>query len=144
MKDTLKAGLKKTMTFEVDDARAIRFLADGPEAKGTDGRVYATPSIVLDVETVCHQLLAEHLDEGEDSLGTYVAVEHLAPTLMGMTATITAEITAVDGRAVSFTATVGDGVDEEVARGKHNRHVIEVARVRKRLKAKAEAAGVAG
>lgn len=139
MKDTLKPGLKKSMTFEVDDARAIRFLADGPEARGTDGRVYATPSIVLDVETVCHQLLAEHLGAGEDSLGTYVAVEHLAPTLMGMEATVTAEITAVDGRAVSFTATVGDSVDEVVARGKHNRHVIEVDRIKKRLTAKAEA-----
>ena len=65
-----------------------------------------------------------------------VAVKHLAPTLMGMTAEITVRVVAVDGRKVSFEATVKDELDE-VGAGTHTRFVVDKAKTFERLKAKA-------
>lgn len=137
MKDTLKPGLKTTRRFKVDDSRVITFLGDGGEAGGEDGRVYATPSLIRDVEQTCRDYLLEHLDAGEDSLGTLVNIQHLGPTLLGMTSDVSIEVAKVDGRAVVFDVTVSDAVDPVVAKGQHARYVIEVDKVKQRLAAKA-------
>lgn len=136
MKDTLKTGLKVTRRYTIDEPRTIDFLAgngDGP------ARVYATPALIGDIERTCREFLLEHLDPGEDTLGTAVNIEHIAPTLLGMWAEVTAEISALNGRALTFAVTVSDPVDDVVARGAHNRFVIDVAKTRTRLSHKAEA-----
>ena len=63
MKPTLKPGLDHTKNITVDDSRVINFM-------GEDCRVYATPRIISDVEYTCRDFLLEHLDPGEDSVGT--------------------------------------------------------------------------
>jgi predicted thioesterase len=50
-------------------------------------------------------------------------------------------VSAVNGRAVSFDVTARDAI-EEVARGKHNRFVVDVAKTAERLKGKAAKAGL--
>lgn len=140
MKDTLEAGLATTRRFEIDAPRTIDFLAAG---EGGGPRVYATPALVADIETTCRDLLLEHLDEGEDSLGTRVRIDHLAPTLIGMWAEISVELNALDGRAASFTVAVRDPIDDSVAKGTHSRFIIDVARTAERLRHKAEAFGAA-
>lgn len=141
MKDTLKQGLETSRRFTVDEARAIDFLVgegEGGDAVG-NVRVYATPALVKDIEFTCRDFLLEHLDEGEDSLGVGVDLQHLAPTLLGMWVEVAARVKTVDGRAVSFEVTVSDPV-EEVARGRHDRFVIDVGKIRGRLADKAEKA----
>jgi predicted thioesterase len=44
-------------------------------------------------------------------------------------------LTAVNGAAVAFDFVVSDDV-EEIARGKHNRFVVDIAKTEQRLKAK--------
>ena len=77
MKPTLAAGVTATIRIEVDRDRTIDFM-------GEKARVYATPMLVRDIEIACRNLLLEHLDAGEDSVGTRVEVDHLAATLLGM------------------------------------------------------------
>ncbi len=136
MKDTLQTGLTTTRRFDVDTARTIDFLS----GDGNDGaRVYATPAMIADIETTCRDFLGTHLDEGEDSLGTQVNVKHLAPTLLGMWAEIIVEISAIDGRAVSFDVTAVDAAGDKITSGRHDRFVIDVEQTLARLKKKAEA-----
>ncbi|MGI9412428.1 MAG: thioesterase family protein [Hyphomicrobiales bacterium] len=136
MKDTLAPGLKVTRRFTVDEPRTIDFLAaDG----GDSARVYATPALIQDIEQTCRDFLLDHLDDGEDTLGTEVSIKHLAPTLLGMWAEVTAEVTRLDERALSFAVTVRDPVDELVASGSHDRFVIDVAKTLQRLRHKEEA-----
>ncbi len=59
---------------------------------GEKARVYATPMLVRDIEIACRNLLLDHLDPGEDSVGTRVELDHLAATLMGMKVELTATI----------------------------------------------------
>lgn len=125
MKATLAPGLQTTRTVEVDESRVIAFMGD-------DCRVYATPRIISDVEYTCRDFLLEHLDPGEDSVGTRVNVEHVGPALLGAKATIDVSVKSVDGRRVTFEATVSDGADKVLV-GVHERFVVDVAKVRDRL-----------
>ena len=136
MKKTLSSGLTTTRRFMIDEPRTIDFLTAGG---GAGARVYATPALIQDIEQTCRDFLLSHLDEGEDSLGTEVNIKHLAPTLLGMWADVTAEITELDGRALTFTVSVRDPIDAVVATGTHDRFVIDVAKTLERLQHKAEA-----
>ncbi len=103
---------------------------------GEDARVYATPRLISDVEYTCRDFILQHADAGEDSVGMEVALKHQAPTLAGSTVEITATVTAVEGRKVTFECSVKDELDT-VSSGTHTRFVVEVARTKERLKAKA-------
>jgi fluoroacetyl-CoA thioesterase len=129
MKPSLSPGLSRVKRIPIDRARTIGFM-------GEEARTYATPSMILDIEHTCRELIIEHADPGEDSVGMEVAVKHLAPTLMGMTVEITVRVTAVNRRKVSFEATVKDELDE-VGAGTHTRFVVDKAQTFERLKAKA-------
>lgn len=135
MKDTLAPGLVTERSYTVDRERTIGFM-------GEKARVYATPMLIRDIEVTCRELLLEHLDPGEDSVGTRVEVDHLAATLLGMTATISVRVAELKGRAVTFEVSGTDGVDS-ICRGRHARFVVSVAESEKRLAAKAEKAGLA-
>jgi predicted thioesterase len=129
MKSSLCPGLSAVKRVVVDDERAIGFM-------GKEGRVYATPSLVRDIEHTCRDLLMQHADPGEDSVGMEISVRHMAPTLMGMEVEITATVTAVDNRKVSFEISARDEL-EPIGAGTHTRFVVDVGKTHERLKAKA-------
>jgi predicted thioesterase len=135
MKSTLQAGLSATVTFEVSRDRTIDFM-------GENARVYATPMLVRDIEMACRELLLQHLDAGEDSVGTRVAIDHIGASLLGMPITLTVRIASVDKRAVLFEVEGSDSV-EPIVRGQHARFVVDVAKTAERLAGKAKKAGMA-
>jgi fluoroacetyl-CoA thioesterase len=135
MKPTLAAGLAATTSIAIDRERTIDFM-------GEQARVYATPMLVRDIEVACRNLLLEHLDPGEDSVGTRVELDHLAASLLGMAVTLTVRIAEVKGRAVSFEVEGNDNV-EPICRGRHARFVVDVKTTEQRLAAKAKKAGIA-
>ncbi|HEX8113156.1 MAG TPA: hotdog domain-containing protein, partial [Kofleriaceae bacterium] len=105
MKDTLKVGLASTKRITVDEGRCIGFM-------GKEGMVYATPRMVSDVEYACRDLLLAHLDEGEDSVGAHVSIDHLAATPLGLDVTIEVRIADIEKRRVAFEFSVRDPVEE--------------------------------
>ena len=134
MKPSLRAGLEHARSLKVDEERCIGFM-------GREGMVYATPRMVSDVEYACRDWLLEHLDAGEDSVGTHVSIDHLAATPLGLTVKIQIKIAEVDRRKVTFDFSVHDGIDE-CGRGRHVRFVAETAKTRERLAAKRAKAGL--
>jgi predicted thioesterase len=134
VKSSLQAGLRAAKAVTVDEARCIGFM-------GKEGMVYATPRMVSDVEYTCRDFLLQHLDPGEDSVGTHVSIDHLAATPLGLGVEISATVVEVDRRKVTFEFSVRDPV-EEVGRGKHVRFVVETAKSRERLAAKRAKAGL--
>ena len=125
MKPTLKPGLAHTRKITVDDGRVISFMGD-------DCRVYATPRIISDLEYSCRNFLLDHLDAGEDSVGTKVNWEHVGPALFGAEVTLAIKLVGIDGRRVTFETAVSDGPDA-VAHGTHERFIVDVQKVRERL-----------
>ena len=102
---------------------------------GRENMVYATPRMVSDVEYACRDYLLAHLDQGEDSVGAHVSIDHLGATPPGAEVTIEARITAVDKRRVTFEFSVRDPL-EEVGRGTHVRFVVDKAKSLERISAK--------
>ena len=133
MKDSLTAGLERTQKFEIDTGRTIEFMGD-------ELRVYGTPYMVRDIEQTSRLLVQDHLDEGEETVGAHVSVDHLGASLLGITVTVTARITAVDGRRVTLEAEVHDGMDV-VGKARHVRFVIDRDRQKVRLEKKRAAMG---
>jgi predicted thioesterase len=129
MKTTLAAGIAAKRKIVVDRDRTIDFM-------GEQARVYATPMLVRDIEMTCREMLLEHLDAGEDSVGTRVEIDHLAATLLGMTVEISVSAVEVKGRAVTFAVEASDGIDT-ICRGRHSRFVVDVGQTKQRLAAKA-------
>lgn len=134
MKPSLAPGVQSSTRFVVDRDRTIDFM-------GEAARVYATPMLVRDIEMACRALLLEHLDAGEDSVGTRVEIDHIGASLLGMEVEITVRVEALDGRSVRFAVEGRDSV-EPICRGRHVRFVVDVAKTAQRLAAKAHKAGL--
>lgn len=121
----LSTGLSTSRRIEVDAGRTISFMGDA-------NRVYATPELVRDIEHTCRDLLVQHLDDGMDSVGTRVEVDHVAATPLGMWVDITVSVQKIDGRMVSFAVECKDQL-ETIAHGTHNRFIVDVERAAARL-----------
>ncbi|MHC8382271.1 thioesterase family protein [Pseudomonas sp. LB3P14] len=128
----LEAGTATERRLLVDKERTISFL-------GEDLRIYATPRLVDDIEQTCLDYLLTFLDEGENTVGAAVDIRHVGATLLGMSVSIVATVTRIEGRSVTFNVEVRDDV-ELVATAAHTRVVVNVAKLRSRVQAKAEAA----
>ena len=135
MKTSLAAGVSATTSVTVDRERTIDFM-------GENARVYATPMLVRDVEIACRNLMLQHLDPGEDSVGTRIELDHLAATLMGMPVEIKVTVAEVKGRLITLDVEGKDSVDA-ICRGRHQRFVVDVKTTEARLAAKAKKAGLA-
>ena len=129
MKDSLIVGITAQRRFDIDEARTIDFMGD-------EMRIYATPALLRDIEVHCRDFLLEHLDEGEDTVGVRVELDHLAATLLHMWVDITAKVVEIDGRRITLEVEVTDPL-EVAASAKHVRFVVDVERQGQRLQAKA-------
>lgn len=136
MKPSLAPGLTFVRQISIDRPRTIDFM-------GEEARVYATPALVRDIELTCREGLLDHVDAGEDSVGSRVELDHLAPTLLGMPVEVKAVVAEVKGRLVTFDISARDPADE-IARGKHVRFVVDVKKTAERLKAKAAKVAAGG
>ncbi|MCP4329689.1 MAG: LysR family transcriptional regulator [Alphaproteobacteria bacterium] len=135
MKASLVAGISKTERITVDRDRTVGFIGD-------DDRVYSTPALVNDIEALCRDLLLDHLDSGEDSVGTRVEIDHIAATPEGMWVDITAVLEKIDGRGCVLVVAAHDAV-EPVANCRHHRFIIDLEKTKQRLAAKAAKARAA-
>jgi len=135
MKPSLQPGVTRSVRVDIDRERTIDFM-------GEKARVYATPSLLRDIEVSCRELLLEHLDAGEDSVGTRVELDHTGATLMGMKVELQIAIAEVQGRSVTFDVSGSDGIDA-ICKCRHQRFVVDVAKTEQRLAAKAQKAGLA-
>ena len=126
MKDTLAPGLAGTKRHDIDEARTIDFMGEAL-------RVYSTPSMLRDVEHTCRDLILPHLDEGEDTVGVRVELDHLGATLLGSWVEVSARVAGVEGPRVDLEVEVRDELGETVGRARHGRFVVETERQRRRL-----------
>jgi fluoroacetyl-CoA thioesterase len=139
MKDTLKPGLTHRMSFKVPENKTVPYLYPEAASFQVMPKVFATGYMVGLFEWACIELMKPHLDAGEGSLGVHVDFSHLAATPAGLTITVEAECTAVEGRRISFRVRGHDGVDV-IGEGNHVRAVVAWDRFNGKVAEKAEAA----
>jgi fluoroacetyl-CoA thioesterase len=142
MKGTLRPGLTHTLTYTVPENKTVPHLY--PEAPGfvEMPKVFATGFMVGLFEWACIELMKPHLDPGEGSLGIHVDFSHSAATPPGLTITVTATCTKVDGRLLEFEVKGHDGIDA-IGGGTHRRAVVRWDSFNARVAKKRAAAGIA-
>ena len=94
--------------------------------------VLATPVLVAFSEECARLAVDDMLADGQQTVGSWIDLRHLAATPPGMTVTVRAELTRVEGRRLLFQIVAWDE-QETVAEGQHERFVIDVDRFQKRL-----------
>ena len=87
--------------------------------------VYATPAMAALMERAAAELCQGECPEGWTTVGTSLNITHRAATPTGLTVRAIAEVTAVDGRAISLKVTAYDE-REEIGAGTHTRFAVAV------------------
>jgi fluoroacetyl-CoA thioesterase len=94
--------------------------------------VLATPVMINVIEAAALAAVEHLLPPGHQSLGIHLDVRHFAATPIGMHVKATAELTAVEGRTLSFKVEARDD-KEPIGGGTHERVVVNVARFDERI-----------
>ena len=125
----IKKGLVYEESFQVAEEHSAIQVGSG------GFRVLATPWLIAFMERVAYQMLEDVLPEGRSSVGVLVDVRHMAPTPIGSTVRVRAEIEDLQGSSVVYRVQAWDQV-EKIGQGIHQRVVIDEARFLKRLEGK--------
>lgn len=126
----IPVGAKGTYTLRVMPAHLANQFKDAALPK-----VFATPMMITAMENAALNAVRAYLDPGESAVGTLVNVRHLAATPAGHQVTADAVVTKIDGRRIEFDVTARDEI-EEIGKGTHERMVVDMARIDKKLEAK--------
>ena len=125
----LEKGIHGSKTLVVDAVKTARAMGSG----GLD--VFATPALVALMEGTALESLLPHLEAGQGTVGTAISVRHLAATPVGMQVRCESELTAVEGRKLTFTVTAYDEVDK-IGEATHERFLIDNARFMQKAQSK--------
>jgi len=97
--------------------------------------VFGTPFLGGLFEGTSAALMAPHLAPGEMSVGVSMNLQHTAPTPLGMEVRAVSEVTAVEGRKITFKL---EGFDarEKIGEAVHERFIINAEKFNQRVEAK--------
>ena len=126
MKSSLQPGITHTFPFKVPENKTVPHIYTEAADFQIMPRVFATGYLVALCEWACIDLLKPHLDwPAEQSLGTHVNLSHTAATPPGLTVTVVATLTQIEGRKLTFSVSAHDGIDA-ITSGTHERVIINV------------------
>ena len=88
-------------------------------------RVYATPCMDALMEGAACEALEGFLSEDQTTVGIELNLKHVAATPVGMEVRAEAEITAVEGKIISFSITAYDEAGK-IGEAEHKRAIVNV------------------
>ena len=115
MKDGMVPGLNHAQTYLTTlEMRAKQLTAD----------IFSTPAMIGLMEYTCVLLVAPYLDENEQTVGIHVDVRHMAPTKIGQSVTVTAELLEVKDSKLRFALSAVNDQGIKIGEGTHRRALI--------------------
>ncbi|MFP4310829.1 MAG: thioesterase family protein [Nitriliruptoraceae bacterium] len=124
-------GLKLARTLTVGEEHTATALGSG------DVPVLATPALLALAEGACVDAIADQLEPGQTSVGTWAEVDHLEPTSVGGTVCAQATLIGHHGRRLEFHISV-DQDGTQIALVKHRRVLVDRERFLSKLGAPTE------
>ena len=86
--------------------------------------VFSTPAMIGLMEGTCVRLVQPYLDDNEQTVGIHVDVRHMAPTKIGQSVTVRAELLEIKGDKIKFAVAAINDQDVRIGEGTHRRAVI--------------------
>ena len=93
------------------------------EVGSGDLLVYATPCMVALMEGAACEAIAEALSDTQTTVGTALNIEHISATPVGLEVRAEAEVTAVEGKVITFAVNAYDEVGQ-IGKGTHKRVIV--------------------
>ncbi len=127
--DDIRTGLVGRSILTVAEEDTARAMGSG------DLPVFATPALVALMENAALNALAGQLPGGAATVGAHIAVDHIAPTPVGMAVSATATLVGIAGNSFTFEITASDERGE-IARARHKRVAVQAERFMKKVSEK--------
>ena len=116
MKKGLPSGITRTQSYVTTlEMRARQLEAD----------VFSTPAMIGLMERTCVDLTEPYLNSDEQTVGIHVDVRHLAPTKIGQTVSVTAEVLEVKDNKILYSVSATNDHGTQIGAGSHRRAVID-------------------
>lgn len=117
MDTSLQPGASLVREVVVQTEHTIDFM-------GEEGRVLASPWMLLFMEQAARQLALAGLPAEQDTVGVGFQFEHVGRARVGDTVVVAAELLAVGGNRLTFAVSATRG-DRVIGRGVHVRAVVD-------------------
>jgi len=115
MNNEMAPGITRTRSYVTTlEMRAGQLKAD----------VFSTPAMIGLMERTCVDLTEPYLDDNEQTVGIHVDVRHLAPTKIGQSVTVTAELLEVKDNKLRYAVSATNDEGAKIGEGLHRRAVI--------------------
>ena len=118
---SIEIGLRGRAETVVNEANTAAAMGSGLVP------VFATPAMIALMEQAAASSLLPYLEEGQGSVGIHLDVSHESATPIGLKVWAESEVTAVDGKQITFTVSAYDEAGL-IGRGTHKRACITVGR----------------
>lgn len=113
----IKPGMKGSASTLVEREDTAQEVGSG------DLLVYATPCMAALMEGAACEAIAGALGDTQTTVGTAMNIEHVSATPVGLEVRAEAEVTAVDGKTITFSVHAFDEAGE-IGRGTHKRVLV--------------------
>lgn len=113
----ITVGMKAEVSTLVEREDTAKEVGSG------DLLVYATPCMVALMEGAACEAIAEALGENQTTVGTALNIEHISATPVGLEVRAEAEVTAVEGKVITFSIAAFDEAGE-IGKGIHKRVIV--------------------
>ena len=114
-------GKTKTIHANVTAQTTALFIKSG------ELEVLSTPSLIAFMEQAASELVSEDLDPAQTSVGTKLAIEHVAASPVGAIVSATATILSQIGRRIELELSATDEQGTLLGRGTHHRVIVDKA-----------------
>lgn len=125
----ITVGMKKEVYMEVERADTAAEVGSGSLL------VFATPCMIAMMEGAACEAIAECMDEDKTTVGIELNISHLSATPVGMEVRAEAEVTAVDGKIITFAVSAYDEAGK-IGEGTHKRCIVSTQKFLDRTYAK--------
>ena len=113
----ITVGMKAEVSTLVEREDTAKEVGSG------DLLVYATPCMVALMEGAACEAIADARGENQTTVGIGLSIEHTSATPVGLEVRAEAEVTAVEGKVITFVVTAFDEVGE-IGKGTHKRVIV--------------------
>ena len=113
----ITVGMKAEVSTLVEREDTAKEVGSG------DLLVYATPCMVALMEGAACEAIAGALSDTQTTVGTVLNIEHISATPVGLDVRAEAEVTAVEGKVITFEVRAFDEAGE-IGKGIHKRVIV--------------------
>jgi fluoroacetyl-CoA thioesterase len=119
----MKNGLASGLTLQQSYVTTLEM-----RAKQLTADIFSTPAMIGLMEGTCVRLVEPYLDENEQTVGIHVDIRHMAPTKIGQSVTVTAEVLESKDNKIRFSVSATNDRGVKIGEGTHRRAIINTER----------------